>query len=231
MTEPVKTDGIYNLTIPVVGSFLQIFEPKAFTENGKAKGDPKFSANLNILADSPDLAAMKTLAAKLARAKWPDKAFFATVQETGEKIPQIIFPFSNGDKLADAAKEKKKDGEYMRGKVVISARSKYEPRLSYIDNGKIVDVENEAQRAIAKTKFFSGVELLAQLNFVPYDAVGQNGKPGVTAYLNMLLSTGKGTRIGGGQTASEAFKGYVGTVSTDNPLGAPGADQMLDDII
>lgn len=230
MTADAKTDGIYNLTQPVVMSFPQLLEPKAFTENGKAKGEPKFSANLNFPADSEDLKAIKALAAKLARAKWPDKPFYVTTTD-GQKIAEVLFPFANGDKLADARQKKgKDDGEYMRGKVVISARSKYEPRLSYVENKKIIDCEGDMAKQAAKGKFYPGVEVLAQLNLVPYDAVGSNGKPGVTAYLNMVLSTGKGARISGGQTASEAFKGYVGSVSAEDPT-APGAGALLDDEI
>jgi hypothetical protein len=231
MTDTVKTDGIYNLIEPVVMSFPQLFEAKAFTENGKAKGEPKFSGNFNFNAASEDLKALKALAAKLARAKWPDKPFFLTTQE-GEKIPQVLFPFANGDKLADERKKKKgkDDSEYMRGKVIIAARSKYEPRLSYIENNKIIDCEGEMAKQAAKGKFYPGVEVLAQFNLVPYDAVGVHGKPGVTAYLNMVLSTGKGARISGGQTSSEAFKGYVGAVSAEDPT-APGATADMSDEI
>ena len=230
MTAAEKTDGIYNLTQPVVMSFPQLLEPKAFMENGKPKGDPKFSANLNFNADSPDLKALKELAAKLARAKWPDKPFFLTL-EGGAKLPQIVFPFANGDKLAEEREKKgKTDGEWMKGKVVVSCRSKYEPRLSYFEGGKIIDLETDMAKQAAKGKFYPGVEVLAQINLVPYDGVGKDGKPGVTAYLNMVLSTNKGARISGGQTASEAFKGYVGAVSAEDPT-APGTGSSIDDIL
>lgn len=229
MTE-AKTDGIYNLTQPVVMSFPQLTEPKAFMENGKAKGDPKYSANLNFDLDSEDLKAIKTLAAKLFRDRFPNQPFHATT-ENGQKISLVVFPFSSGDKLADGRKAKgKDDGDYMRGKVVLACRSKYEPKLAYIDKGKIIDVEGEVAKAASKTKFFPGVEVLAQINLVAYDGVGANGKPGVTAYLNMVISTGKGKRISGGQTASEAFKGYAGSVSAEDPT-APGSDAMMDDEI
>lgn len=231
MSDVARSDGIYNLTIPVVMSFPQLLEAKPFMENGKAKGEAKYSANLNFDANSSDLKAIKELAARLARAKWPDKPFFQTVQETGEKIPTVLFPFASGDKLADLRKQKgKDDGAFMRGKVIIAARSKYEPRLSYIENGKILECEGDMAKQASKGKFYPGVEVLAQLNLVPYDAVGQGGKPGVTAYLNMVLSTGKGARISGGQTASEAFKGYVGSVSADNPMGPGASVDMSDDI-
>lgn len=229
MTED-KTDGIFSLTQPVIMAFPQLFEAKAFKENGKEKGEPKYSANLVFPADSEDLKNLKTLAASLARAKWPDKQFYLTTQE-GIKIPQIIFPFTSGDTLADIRKKKgKDDGEYMRGKVIIAARSKYEPRLSYIEGKRIVECEGEVAKLAAKGKFYPGVEVLAQLNLVPYEAVGANGKPGVTAYLNMVLSTGKGARISGGQTASEAFKGYIGQHSAEDPT-APGVGQGIDEIM
>lgn len=214
------TDGIYNLTQAVVMAFPQLLEPKAFKKNGKETGEAKYSANFNFPIDSEDLKAMKALAAKLARAKWPDKPF-----------AELVFPFTSGDKSADERKAKgKDDGEYMRGKVIMSARSKHEPRLSYIEGGRIIDLETDTTKHAAKGKFYPGVEVLAQFNFVAYDGVGQN-KGGVTAYLNMVLSTGKGARISGGQTASEAFKGYVGTVSAEDPTGGPGAGaDMSDDI-
>ena len=234
MADTVRTDGIYNLTEPVVMSFPALLEPKSFKENGKEKGEPKYSANFNFPAASEDLKAMKALAAKLARAKWPDKPFTRKyTDENGKEIVEsvVVFPFTSGDKLADKRAGKgKDDGAFMRGKVVVAARSKYEPRLSYVDKGKIVDCEGDMARQASKTKFYAGAEVLAQFNFVPYEAVGANGKPGVAVYLNMVMSTGKGARIAGGQTASEAFKGYVGSVSIEDPTG-PGSSADMDDHI
>lgn len=224
-----KTEGLFQLTQPVVMSFPQLFEAKAFMENGKAKGEPKYSCNLNFEASSTELEAIKKLAAKLARAKWPDKPFSVTTT-TGEKIQQIFFPFASGDKLADARKDKgKDDGAFMRGKVVISARSKFAPILSYYD-GKVIDLTTDMAKDAAKGRFYSGVEVLAEINLVPYDAVGSNGKPGVAAYLNRIMSTGKGAAISGGKSSAETFKGYAGSVSTDNPMAPGGAADMSDEI-
>jgi hypothetical protein len=219
MTNVVKTDGIFNLTLPVVMSFPHLFEAKAYTPpGGKATGEPKFSANLNFAADSEDLKSLKQLAAKIARAQWPDKPF-----------SELHFPFSSGDKLADERKKKgKDDGEYTRGKVVVNAKSKYEVRLAYTEKGKIIDLETDTARLAAKGKFYSGVEVLAQLNLTPYEVSASN--KGITAYLNMVLSIGKGERLSGGQTASEAFKDYVGSVSAEDPT-APGTDESLDDVM
>jgi Protein of unknown function (DUF2815) len=219
MTEVQKSDGIFNLTMPVVMTFPALFEAKAFKKAGKETGEPKFKASFVFSKDSDDLKALKTLAAKLARAKWPDKPF-----------SELLFPFANGNAQADARKAKgKDDSEHLRGMVVMTARSKYEPRLAYIEKGKIIDLETDTAKLAAKGKFYAGVEVLAQVNLVAYDGVGSN-KSGVTAYLNMVLSTNKGDRLSGGQSASEAFRGYVGAVSAEDPM-APGTGENLDDII
>lgn len=212
-----KTDGIFNLTSPAILFFPHLLEAKPFMKNGKPQGEPKYSSTLIFNADHPDLAAMKELASKLARQRWPDKPF-----------SELAFPFSSGEKAADKRKLKgKEDGENLRGKVLIKSSSKYEPRLSYLEGGKIVDLETDTAKQMAKGKFYPGVEVLAQLNFVPYDPIGENAKGGVTAYLNMILSTGKGKRLSGGATASEVFKGYVGSVSAEDPTGGNNLDDVI----
>lgn len=201
--------GLFNLTIPVVMVHPNLHEAKAFGAKGKESGTPKFSANFLFEPDSDDLKGMKQIAAKVAKAKWPDR-----------KLSELKFPFTLGDTLAEKAKAKKKDGEFNRGKIVVAARSKFEPRLAGIENGKPVDYEGEA-RIKAKPKFFFGAEVLAQFNFVAYDGVGAN-PDGVTAYINMVFATGKGTKIAGGASASEVFKGYVGHSTTEDPTGGAG---------
>lgn len=219
MTE-AKSDGIFTLSMPVIMTFPNLLEAKAFKKNGKETGEAKFSANFIFEADSEELEAMKVLATSLARAKWPDKPF-----------SELCFPFISGTKLAEERKKKgKDDSEWMNGKVVIAARSKYEPRLSYIENGKLIDLETDLAKSGAKAKFYPGVEVLAQFNFVPYDPVGNNAKGGITVYLNMVCSLNKGKRLSGGATASETFKGYVGAVSSEDPT-APGAEENLDSIL
>lgn len=212
MSEASKSDGIYNLTVPVVMQTFgnSLLEAKPFMKNGKAQGDPKYSANFIFPADHPDLKPMKELAAKLAHQKWPDKP-----------LRELAFPFTSGDKVADKRKVKgKEDSEDLRGKVVMNIKSKYEPRISYLENGKIVDLETDTAKQMAKNKFYSGVEVLAQFNFVPYDPIGENAKGGVTVYLNMVLSTVKGKKLAGGKSASEVFKGYIGGVSAEDPTSS-----------
>jgi hypothetical protein len=204
MADEVKSGSLYNLTEPVQMTFPNLMTPKAFGAKGKESGEPKYSANFGFKLDSADLKAMKARCAQVAKAKWP-----------GRDLKELVFPFTAGDKLADKAKAERKDREFYRGLVILAARSKYEPRLSGIENGVAVDYEGDARKAAAG-KFYPGVFVLAQFNFVAYPGVGRN-PDGVTAYLNMVFTTGKGTRLSTGQTAAEVFKGYVGHASSEDP--------------
>jgi len=213
MTE--KTDGIYNLTSPVQMVFPALYEPRKFKANGKESGDPKYGANFIFDPASEDFKAIRALAVKIAKAKWPDR-----------DLHTLKFPFTQGDKLADKRKEAgKSDGEYQRGKVVIVSRSKFEPRLAVIANGKLTDLEGDLKTK-CKNQFYSGALCYAQLNFVAYDAVGAN-PPGIAAYLNMVFSLNKGERIGGGPSAAEVFKSYVGTVVDEDPTGGLGVGDEI----
>ena len=215
MTEQTN-DGIFNLTKPVIMTFPNLFKARVFKgKGGKELGEPKFDASFVLEPDADDLKAMKALCVKIAKANRPSA-----------DLKSMAFPFKSGDKLAEKAAEKGKKNEVVKGKVVLSARSKYQPRLSGFENGKIVDYDDETAIARAKGKFFPGALVYAQFNFVWYDEVGQ-GPAGVNAYLNMVLSTGKGDRLGGGRPAAEVFSGYVGNISNDDPT----AGQTVDDEI
>lgn len=200
-------ESLYALTKPVVMAHPNLFVARAFGSKGKETGEPKFSANFLFPMDSEDLKALKALAAKVARAKWPDRPF-----------TELKFPFTNGDKLADKRKKKtgKDDGDFQRGHVMVAARSKYQPRLSFLNGSKIVELDNDAAIAANKGKFYFGVECLAQFNLVAYDGVANN-PDGITVYLNQVLSTGKGKKLSGAASASETFKGYAGQASGEDP--------------
>lgn len=209
-------EGTVETTVPVILTFPNLDEARAVKNKaGKASGDPKFSVNLEFDADSADLAAMKAEAVKVARAKWP-----------GVDVKTLKFPFTSGTVLADKAKDKGKDREFSRGKAVLTARSKYQPRLSTVKGGSAVDIDGD-DKALVKKLFYSGCQVLAQVNFQAYDAVNDDGKDGVTAYINMVMSLNKGTRLTGGASAAEVFKGYIGTSSAEDPTGG----ELMDDEI
>lgn len=208
-----ETSGIYSFTAPAILAFPGLLEAKKFKRAGKETGEAKFGASFVFDPDHPDLKPMKTLAATLAKQKWP-----------GGDLSKMLFPFKSGDKeiekriakLKKEGKEYKGDADFMKGKVIVKTSSKYQPRLSVILNGKPVDLEGEALAA-HKGKFYFGTQALAQLNFVPYDAIKEGDSDGVTAYLNMVLTLNKGERLSGGASAAEVFKGYVGHSTTEDP--------------
>lgn len=205
--------GLVSLTKPVILDFPNIFEPRAIGKKGKEQGKPKYSANFIFPADHPDLKVLVSAAKEVASAQWP-----------GRELKSLKFPFEKGEKAAERAKAKGKDGDYLLGTTVMVSRSQYEPRLSVIENKKLVELEGPA-RVAAKSKFYRGVEVLAQFNLVPYDGVGGN-PDGVTAYLNMICSLNQGKRMAGGASAAEVFKGYAGAVSGEDPTGGEDDDEI-----
>ena len=77
-------------------------------------------------------------------------------------------------------------------------------------------------RKLYKGKFFyTGVKGYAEIDIACGGPVGNDGKPWVTAYAASVLSTGKGEKLaGGGANLAEAFSGYVGLDSDEDPTGA-----------
>lgn len=215
-----KEKVVFNFTTPITLSYENLFKPRQFGKGEKASGTPKFDANFEIGPDSPDLPALKAAAVKVARAKWPDR----------DLKTEFKFPWTLGDKLADRAKLKGKDREFSRGKVVLVARSQFEPVLSIAENGKIIEYEGE-RRILAKPFFYPGVQVLVEISFEAYEGIGAN-PDGVTAYLNKVFSTRKGQKIEAltaqRSSSADVFKGYAGVLSTEDPT--QGSSNLDDDI-
>lgn len=208
MSEAQNNEGQYTFGKPQTLTFPNLDKPRAVEKNGKPTGDPKYSANFEMGVTAEDLAAMKSKAASVARARWP-----------GRDLKELAFPFTNGDKLADKAAAKGKNREFSRGKVVLTARSKFQPKLSIVQGGKVVDLEPGPQTdALIRKAFYNGTQALAQVSFSAYEGVGNN-PDGVNAYLNMVLSLQKGEKLSGGASAAEVFKGYIGSESDFDPTG------------
>ena len=215
MTTANPQAGIYDTTVPAPMIYTDtLFEARPFKDaSGKEKGDPKFSALQIFRADHPDLQPMKAKAVAAAKAMWPNA-----------DLKEIRFPFKSGS--ADNKKRVeggKKARDYMEGCVFITGRSKFQPRLSAFLAGKITDLETPLQQTANKGLFFGGAETLAEYNFVASEV---DGKRSVTAYLNMVLTTGKGKRLTGGRSAAEAFKGYVGHTTDEDPTAGVEDDEI-----
>lgn len=240
-----RIDGTIALTTPVVLAFPNLFEAKKFKgKGGKEQGEPKFGASFALEPEHADTTAIKALAMRVAKAKWPGRDVAAESRprkvkdEDGNEsvLPaRFAFPFKSGDKLcmgrvAKLVEKGKADdgkGDFQKGKVMIKVSSKFQPRLAVIAGGKIVDLDTPELITLHKGKFFFGAEVLLQVNVVAYDKVGETGSDGVTIYPNLILATGKGTRLNGGTSAAEVFKGYAGHVSAEDP----GNNADMDDDI
>lgn len=241
LTQEERDAGNFDTPTPAVTTFPNLFEAKAVKRNGKDTGEPKYSINVELDPEKPaDAAIIKGVKGKVlevARARWPGRDFAKESAKTytdgdgvvNKKIPTFVFPWSNGTEHADKAKAAGKDREFSRGKFVLTARSKFAPRLSAVINGKIVEFESVEQAKAQSKLFFNGVEALVQVNFQAYDGVGETGADGVTAYLNVVLTTGKGKKVsgGGGPSAAEVFKGYAGSISNLDPTGGGDLDDEI----
>lgn len=216
-----KTQGrIIKIITPAILSFPNLEEARAVKKNGKPTGEPKFSASFEFAPDDETLKAIKAEAVAAAKEKFPGRNIAEDF-----KNREFAMPWSSGDKLADKATKNGKDREWSRGKVVVTARSKYQPILSAVQGGKIVELDGDNKALIKKT-FYTGLLVLAELNLQGYDGVGSN-PDGVTAYLNKVLSLGKGEKlIKGGANSAEVFKDYIGGLSDEDPTGADLDDEI-----
>ena len=190
-----------------------LFTPKQYVDpkTKKAKGDPKYSATFLLAPDSADLAALKSLCKEIAK-------------EHNADFANTAWPFKNGDTEADKLKARGKNGEVYRGQVVIRSDTgeKYPPGLAIFKDGNIkkgaIDLASPALVSQYKGWFYSGSNVIPVVQLKWYDAVNE-GKPGIKAYLGMVVATNTGERLGGGKPASERFKGVVGQATNEDPTG------------
>lgn len=216
--------GRFDFNDPVTAVNVALVEARAFKDkSGKTRGEPKYGLTLLLAPDSAELKASKGVALAVAKKAFP-----------GLDMKNVRFPFKDGNKEnARRVAKGAKPLDWQTDKVVLGARSKDAPRLSVVEGNKLIDLADGDVPKFAR-RFYNGVEVCVQVNFAAYgeaaavDDPGNDAKPGVTAYLNMVLSTGKGARIGGSASASEAFKGYVGRMSAVDPTGD---DDSLDDVM
>jgi len=208
-----KTSGVYNTRTAARMLWPNLYEARAYDE----KGEAKYGSTLLFSASSVDVAEMQAICAAIATEVWPRTPLreVMTPGQTGEQ---------QAEKSALAARKKGKtprDGSLYAGTWVLRAKSKFQPALAGVEGGKIVKYETEVAKVAAKERFYSGANALVQLNFVAYEsAIGGRNLPGITAYLNLVLVTGGGERIGGQAADADVFRDYIGSLSDVNPLGA-----------
>lgn len=189
--------------------FPNLFVPKAFERNGKPTGEPVYGFTGLIKPTDPDLAKLKGALKKAAEAAWP-----------GRNLGELQFPLKDGDKEADRLVAKGKSEEqvaFYRGHVVVKASSKYPPG--------IVDAKRE--NILDKSLIHSGVEGWAELNCVPYDAIQDGAKDGVTCYFNFVMRANGAFKRIAGRDANSAFAGIDGGTSATDPTGGANGDILI----
>jgi hypothetical protein len=197
-----KVSGLYVFQEAVRAPYLSVIKPKPFRDKqGKEKGEAKFSATFLIEPTSIDVAGIKAVLTKVAHAEWP-----------GRDLSQLHFPIGSGDaRAAKSLAEKKKDLPFMKGKLVMDARSKFAVALNVLENGQIIELTTDVLRAQYANKFYGGCWVAPSVNFVAYPGQG-TGKDGVTAYFQSLLWVKDGERIGGFDQQA-LYANYKGTVN------------------
>lgn len=220
MTEATKDNkGYFDFTTtkPVVGVFLNIDEKRQKKIKGKLTGDPKYFGTFLFDKGSDDLERAKAAAKEALKAAFPGKPI-------EEMKAMLADRFQDGDAFAAKAATEGKSGEFYKGKVVVSAATTIDLRRGYFENGKIVDLpSDQAAKLVNGQCFYSGVGVLVHLSFKGYQT--GNNPPGVTAYLQRIVSTRAGEKvIGAGATNEEVFKDYIGLDKTDDPTA--GTDEV-----
>lgn len=200
-----KSLGVFVIDEPTLTSFPNIHEPRAVKRNGKDTGKKKYSLSYEFTPDSKVLAALKSKMVQVAKAANPNI-----------DVKTLRLPITSGDKLAEKAEANGKKREWSKGKVVLTARSEFQPGVSHVVGGSLIDVDGENAAQIKKS-FYTGVLALGEINLVYYAPIEDGDRPGITAYINKVCSLNKGERLTGGRSAAETFKGYIGTSTDEDP--------------
>ena len=183
--------------------YPHLFKPHQMTMNGKPKGDPRFEVEL--LFDPSSIDAMKQKALAVARAKWP-----------GRELSQIRFPFKKGEAIKAEREAKGKKGfDYYNGMISLRASSTHKPKV----------VDHQGEEILDEGRVYGGCYGYAELNFVAWDGNGDNIPDCVTVYLNMIMKSRDGERLGGGRYPKEVFSGVIGKDSQEDPTA--GLDDEL----
>lgn len=213
-------------------NWVNIVKARAF--KGK-EGSEKFGARFIMEPDAEDFKRLKAEITTLLQTKNPGKKLVPRrlTQEELEvgNVIEVHVPWNSGDaenkKFLAASKP---EVEAYKGKIVLKTSSKYQPAMGVIQKGAVVDLVTEEARAAAGKFFYSGAFLIPREVGLNYYPASSDGKPaGVSLYLNVVIFHKDGEKIGGGgqRSAAEAFKGYLGKISEEDPT-AGAVDELSD---
>lgn len=212
-------------------SYPNLAKPRAFEQNGKAQGDPKFSTEMliptedmgtfkrwNETNDSFEDVDLARVCADAAKAEWPELNLKEAVLHGG-----LGWPITAGDKIADekVSGGKKEDSvEAYRGMKVIRAKSNEDmpPRLyCYEDKKKRqlvrgMDADMEKAANLFKGGSYAYAEITVKALKTP------QGKF-VTFYLNGVVFVKQGELLGSPSMMDRYDAGVTGGESDYDPTG------------
>lgn len=156
-------------------SYVFLNEPR----EGMDGGDPKYSVQILIPKDDPQLPEIRTMIKQVALEKFGDKI----------KPAKLKLPLRDGDSERD-------DSEY-GGMLFMNANSTRKPG--------IVNKQNEpADPDDMSEHCYSGAYFHVSVNFYPFS---NSGNKGVAVGLNNVMLRGGGERLDGRKAAAEEFDG------------------------
>lgn len=192
-----------------------IWEKQAYKnpKTGKPQGKEVYQY-VALFDGDADISDMKKKAVEAAKAEFGPNV----------DLKSVRFPFKSGNAEADRIlakaqkvaqergedpKKTEKDVAFYRGKIVMKTTSAYAPKV----------VDNNGDDLLDHDKIYGGVKVRSEFNFRATEITeGEETKRYVSAYVNFIMKTGDGPRIGGGgRSAKEVFKGLLGGSTTEDP--------------
>lgn len=123
--------------------------------------------------------------------------------------------------------------EYEKYAGILTAASKYEIELCYLNAGKVVDINTDDKAAMTlagKEKFFPGAKVVPKIAIQGFLRKKLDDKDGCTAFLQNCLFIAKGPKInlgGGGPSNQEVYSGFAGYSDYDPTAMAPDGDDGM----
>lgn len=206
-------------------NWIELFNAKPVKVRGADPNRKNFQVQWIIEKDDPDLKEMLATATDLlqkvaANRKQPLQGL--------QPHKDFHWPFMAGEahiermrqSASRAAREWKPEYEqHCANKIILStsAPEVYPPILIVPVNGAFVQLDDPTARATASNKFYRGMLALGKVAFMGYDTSQTSW--GVTAFVNEVVATGKGERIGGAQADVAAYgrPEVTGVVTSFNP--------------